>query len=95
MIFFSFSILGLLKNIVKYKQVSISLFFRTPIICYFLHYVYLSLTQVKLNPLLIVILERYLMFLYKISKSIITNSYNKKKNKYRIKYQLSDNLIVW
>ena len=84
-IFFILPTLGLLKNYVKYKKINLFLFLRSPIINYFFYYL---IKSYKNNILLSIILERYFMFLYKISYSIINNTYEKKKNKYIKKYNL-------
>lgn len=81
-------ILGLLKNYVKYKKISINLFFRTPIICYLIKYVYYFFLKKNLHINQIIIYERYLMFFYKILYSIINNNYKKKKEKYIKKYNI-------
>ena len=81
-------ILGLLKNYVKYKKISFFLFLRTPIICYTIKYIYFIVKQKNLSDLQLIFLERCFMFLYKIIYSLITNSYIKKKEKYKIKYNL-------
>ena len=38
--------------------------------------------------ILFIIFERWLMFFYKIIMAYINNDYNKKKEKYKIKYNL-------
>ena len=85
LIFFIIPALGLLKNYVKYKKINLFLFLRSPIITYFFYYMIQSYN----NPILVsILLERYFMFLYKISYSIINNTYQKKKDKYMKKYNL-------
>lgn len=88
MIIFIIPILGLLKNYVKYKKISLFLFFRTPIICYTIKYFYFIVKQKTISNYFIIFLERCLLFYYKILYSLITNSYMKKKEKYKIKYNL-------
>ena len=71
----------------KYKNISLILFLRTPIICYIIKYIYFILKQNHLSVPVIIVLERCSMFLYKILYSLLTNSYKKKKEKYKIKYK--------
>lgn len=81
--------LGLFRNYVKYKNIKIALFFRTPFIIFFIYqilnihgykgekYFYLSLIS-----------ERWFMLSYKGIYSYINNDYKKKKKKYQQKYDL-------
>jgi hypothetical protein len=85
LIFFIIPTLGLLKNYVKYKKINLFLFLRSPIITYFFYYLIYSY---KNKILVSIILERYFMFLYKISYSFVNNTYQKKKDKYMKKYNL-------
>lgn len=87
------SILGALKNYVKYKQFEISLFFRTPIIClitgmflklFFRNYIYFNFT----SAFFVIILERWLMLSYKSLVAYYSNNYLQKKEKYKVKYGL-------
>ena len=91
MIILVIPILGLLKNYVKYKKISFFLFLRTPFICYTIKYLYFIVKQHNLSNYKIIFLERCLMFLYKILYSLVTDSYQKKKEKYEIKYKLKYN----
>ena len=77
MIFFIIPILGIIKNIVKYKKFSFLLFIRTPILCYVIKFIN-NLLNINLNDWQISLIERYFMFIYKIFYSLITNSYEKK-----------------
>ena len=80
------AILGFIKNYVKYKKVSFCLFIRTPLICLCL---YLIIKDKIYNPILSsIILERWVMLLYKSIKSFIDDDYHKKKGKYKKKYNL-------
>ena len=88
MFFFIIPILGIIKNIVKYKRFSLILFIRTPLICYLFKFIDISFIHLNLNNWQISLLERHFMFLYKIFYSLLTNSYEKKKNKYLVKYNL-------
>ena len=75
--------LGSLKNYVKYKIFNIFVFLRT-IYIYFI----LKLSIQTNNTWLILMLERWFFFVFKIIKSIINNDYNNKKQKYIEKYKL-------
>ena len=82
-------ILGLFRNYFKYKNINTSLFFRTPVIVFFVYqilnnygykgekYFYLSL-----------IIERWILLTFKGLYSYINNDYIKKKKKYIQKYNL-------
>ncbi len=74
-------LLGSLKNFVKYKQYKPYIFIRTPIIYFLLHFFF----HIQ-NVWKIIVLERWFMFLYKISASLYRNDYIKKKDKYFLKY---------
>lgn len=76
-------ILGSLKNYVKYKRFNILVFLRTLYI-----YSILKLTIQTDNTWIILMLERWFFFLFKIIRSIINNDYNNKKQKYIEKYRL-------
>ena len=76
-------LLGSLRNFVKYKQFKPFIFIRTPILYFFLF----VLLQTN-NYWKIIVLERWLMFLYKTLISIYRNDYNTKKEKYKKKYNL-------
>ena len=76
-------ILGSLKNYVKYKRFNTFIFLRTLYI-----YFILNLAIQTNNTWLILMLERWFFFVFKIIKSIINNDYNNKKQKYIQKYKL-------
>jgi len=78
-------LLGFLRNYVKYKQLNLLLFIRTPI-TYFI----LSLLFLKNNNDIwkIIVLERWFFFIYKTLLSIYNDDYHKKRYKYEIKYGL-------
>ena len=76
-------LLGAIRNFVKYKQFKPLVFLRTPIIYYFLYLVFQTRNIWK-----ILVLERWLMFIYKTSISIYRNDYQLKKEKYKKKYNL-------
>ena len=80
-------VLGCMKNYVKYKRISLLLFLRTPFI-YTILYIYMKYFQYKNIVSNVIINERVIMFLYKIFRSLITDSYHTKKLKYIKKYQL-------
>ena len=76
-------LLGSLKNYVKYKRFNILVFLRTLYIYYLL-----KLSIQTNNTWLILMLERWFFFIFKIIKSIINDDYNNKKQKYIEKYKL-------
>ena len=75
--------LGLFRNYVKYKQLNILLFIRTPILYFLLQ----ILLQTR-NIWKILILERWLLLFVKTLLSIYKNDYQNKKIKYIKKYNL-------
>ena len=79
--------LGCLRNYVKYKQISCSLFLRTPLTYFFIHCLYflLGYKQIILRTL---ISERWFFFIYKIWISFLNDDFHKKKEKYKIKYKI-------
>jgi len=77
-------ILGSLKNFIKYKKFNIFILLRTPIIYFFIQ----LLVQTN-NIYKILIYERWLMFLFKIIRSLIRNDFMINKKKYEIKYQIN------
>ena len=86
-------LLGSLKNYVKYKQFNLLVFIRT-------FYIY-ALIQfiIKTNNIyLILILERWFFFGFKVIRSLIRNDYmvNRKKyiKKYKLIYPLKDKSIA-
>lgn len=79
--------LGSIKNIIKYKQFDFKLFLRTPVITFIIYNI-LYLFEINNIILLSIIFERWLMFIYKIMMAYINDDYNKKKEKYKIKYNL-------
>jgi hypothetical protein len=76
-------LLGSLKNYVKYKHFNILVFLRTLYVYFILH-----LAIQTNNTWLILILERWFFFAFKIIRSIINNDYNNKKQKYIKKYNI-------
>ena len=74
-------LLGSLKNYVKYKRFNILIFIRTLYI-----YFILKLFIQTNNNWLILMLERWFFFLFKIIRSIIRNDYERNRNKYINKY---------
>ena len=83
-IFFLTPLLGSLKNFVKYKKFNPFLFLRSPVLCFMLQII------IQTNNIwMIMILERWIMFVFKIIRSLIRNDYLKKKEKYIEKYNLN------
>jgi len=76
-------LLGSLKNYVKYKHFNILVFLRTLYVYFILH-----LSIQTNNTWLILMLERWFFFSFKIIRSIINNDYNNKKQKYIKKYNI-------
>ena len=83
MLFLITPILGSVRNHVKYKNFKPLLFIRTPIIYFFL-FLFLQTR----NIWKIIVLERWLMFVFKTGLSIYRNDYQNKKDKYIQKYKM-------
>ncbi len=77
-------LLGSLKNYVKYKRFNFIVFIRT-------FYIYLTLHLLiqTNNKWMILILERWFFFIFKIIRSIYRYDYESKKQKYIKKYNLT------
>ena len=80
-------LLGVFKNYVKYKQVNVFVFLRTP----FLNMIFESIFRYLSwrSPILLsIIWERIYFFVFKIIRSYLRDDYNRKKKKYMKKYNL-------
>ena len=76
-------LLGSLKNYVKYKRFNILVFVRTFYIYALIQYI------IKTNNIyLILILERWFFFGFKVIRSLLRNDYMRNRNKYIKKYKL-------
>ena len=75
-------LLGLIKNYVKYKQINIFLFLRTPMLYVMIDKLLLIYFHKYPRLLWTLIIERWLMFQYKIIYSLIFDLYHKRKKKY-------------
>ena len=82
--------LGLCKNYVKYKQISVFIFLRTPILNIFFESLLRYLSW-RSPVLLSVIWERIFFFVFKIISSYLRDDYKRKKKKYMEKYGLKYN----
>ena len=74
---------GSLKNYVKYKQFDFFNFIRTPLI-----YLLLQCFLRTDNYWKLLIIERWVFFIFKIMRSLWRNDYLQKKDKYMKKYKL-------
>lgn len=83
MIWLMTPLMGALRNFVKYKEFKPLIFFRTPVL-YFLLFLFFQTT----NVWKILIIERWIMFLYKTLLSVYRRDYITKKEKYIKKYGL-------
>ena len=76
-------ILGSLKNYIKYKHFNTLVFLRTLYI-----YLVLHLSIQTNNTWMILMIERWFFFAFKIIRSIYRNDYIRNRNKYIKKYKL-------
>lgn len=86
---------GLIKNYVKYKQINIFLFLRTPILYVMIDkllliycHMYPRLFHMYPRLLWTLIIERWFLFQYKIMYSLLFDLYHTRKQKYITKYNL-------
>ena len=79
-------ILGSLRNFVKYKNFKPLIFIRTPVLYFFLFIILQTNNIWK-----IIVIERWVMFVFKTLKSIYRRDYITKKEKYILKYNLKYN----
>ena len=79
--------LGLLRNYIKYKQLKIFVFLRTPLLYFFITILFKTNTIWKT-----MMFERWFFFIYKSLLSLYNDDYNKKKEKYIKKYGLKYNI---
>lgn len=85
------SILGAIKNVIKRKTFNIFIFLRTFGVYFALYLIGKFIVKYKFefnlfDAMTLSLLERYLMFVFKISYSYITKNYERKKFKYYEKY---------
>ena len=78
--------IGLLRNYVKYKQIKYLLFVRTPLV-----YILLLVLLQTQNTWKVLIVERWVLLVYKTIISIYKNDYYRNKDKYQKKYNLKYN----
>ena len=76
-------LLGSLKNYVKYKSFNFLVFIRT----FYIYALIQSIIQTN-NIYLILILERWFFFGFKVIRSIYRNDYMRNRIKYETKYKL-------
>ena len=76
-------ILGSLKNYIKYKNFNTLVFLRTLYI-----YLVLHLSIQTNNTWMILMIERWFFFVFKIIRSIYRNDYIRNREKYETKYKL-------
>ena len=76
-------ILGSLKNYIKYKNFNTLVFLRTLYI-----YLVLHLSIQTNNTWMILMIERWFFFVFKIIRSIYRNDYIRNRKKYETKYKL-------
>ena len=75
--------LGIIRNYIKYKQIKLLMFLRTPLTYFFINIVFQTNNVWKT-----LMLERWFFFIYKSFLSIYNDDYHKKKDKYILKYNL-------
>ena len=80
------AILGVIKNYIKYKKLNFYLFLRSPLLTLLIYLIIKSKCE---NTLLwAIILERWVLLLYKSIRSYFRNDYVIKMDKYKKKYNL-------
>lgn len=76
-------LLGTIRNYIKYKEIKILMFLRTPITYFIINILFQNNIIWKT-----LMFERWFFFIYKSFLSIYNDDYRKKKNKYIVKYNL-------
>ena len=76
-------ILGSLKNYIKYKHFNTLVFLRTLYI-----YLVLHLSIQTNNTWMILMIERWFFFIFKIIRSVYRNDYIRNRKKYETKYKI-------
>ena len=79
-------LLGLFRNYIKYKRLNFLLFIRTPATYFMINLIFQCNSIWKT-----LIYERWFFFIYKTFLSIYNDDYNRKKEKYIVKYNLNYN----
>ena len=88
LLFFVTSLLGLLRNYIKYKRINLFLFIRSPLLSSLIFYMIKKDYSSDYAILLSLILERWIMLILKSIISLCRNDYQKKKDKYKTKYNI-------
>ena len=85
--------LGLFRNYIKYKQFSIFLYLKSPILTLIIYKLLIFHNKLKKNNYiyLSLILERWIMLIFKSILSIYNKDYIRKKDKYIVKYSIDYN----
>ena len=76
-------LLGSLRNYIKYKQIKVLMFLRTPTTYFFINILFQNNNIWKT-----IVFERWFFFIYKSLLSLYNDDYKKKKEKYILKYNL-------
>ena len=79
--------LGLIRNYIKYKRVTLTLYFRTYLVYFFINLLSKLLGYIP-NIYEVLIYERWFFFVCKSLISLYKNDYYRKREKYKIKYGL-------
>lgn len=79
--------LGFLRNYVKYKQVKLNTFLRTPLTYGMFHLLFRMLNQSNVVWKTLIV-ERWFFFVKKTIQSIVNRDYYRKRDKYKAKYNL-------
>ena len=85
-IFFT-AILGFIRDFIKYKNISLMKFIRTPILTILFYIIFIKF-NIKNSILLAIIFERWFFLVLKSIISFCNNDYIKNKQKYIKKYGL-------
>ena len=76
-------LLGIIRNYIKYKQIKLLLFLRTPVTYFMINLIFQNQSIWKT-----LMFERWFFFIYKSLLSLYNDDYNVKKTKYIKKYGL-------
>jgi len=76
-------LLGIIRNYIKYKQIKVLMFLRTPVTYFMINLIFQNQNIWKT-----LMFERWFFFIYKSLLSLYNDDYNVKKTKYIKKYGL-------
>ena len=81
-------ILGLLKNYIKYKKIDFFTFIRTPLLYAIIEWYIRGYQWINVQ-FIVIVFERWLLFIFKSFRSYLRNDYQRNRLKYEKKYKIT------